>query len=422
MLHSLITKVYLNLPMPVRRWISRLKKKYVKLKLRIQLRPIRVDACLLGGDNGVSAASFARKVGDIRRASRPISEWPHVMLLRQYDAIGERIWEREAFEKTDYYLNAAINIEICGRYFDAVAPDQIQLGARRFVNCYLGVRETLTSQVGQSDESNANEYITIQPVKESVFYQVLDGHHRLAIAFMKGVKYVPGFIRPPAVMTPVQELLLDVLWLKGRRELYQPVDSPELAEWTLVRRCSDRLTKMIKFLRAEGLMPPVSCNYLDVACSYGWFVSEMSKSGFHAEGVERDPTAISVGNVMYSLRPEQMHRADAVSFLRSLQDRYDITSCFSLAHHYILSHLNVSAEELLHLMDSATRHVMFFDMGQSHEEFFSGGALAGWNPDYIHHWLEANTTFKRIVQLGTDEDSVPPFQSSYRRMLFACLR
>jgi hypothetical protein len=81
----------------------------------------------------------------------------------------------------------------------------------------------------------------------------------------------------------------------------------------------------------------------------------------------------------------------------------------------------VSAEELLHLMDSATRHVMFFDMGQSHEEFFSGGALAGWNPDYIHHWLEANTTFKRIVQLGTDEDSVPPFQSCYRRMLFACL-
>jgi hypothetical protein len=61
-------------------------------------------------------------------------------------------------------------------------------------------------------------------------------------------------------------------------------------------------------------------------------------------------------------------------------------------------------------------------MGQSHEEFFAGGTFVGWNPDRIQHWLEANTTFKRIVQLGEDEDAIPPFERSYSRMLFACLR
>ena len=167
-------------------------------------------------------------------------------------------------------------------------------------------------------------------------------------------------------------------------------------------------------------MPPASSSYLDVASSYGWFVSEMSKLGFRAEGVERDPTAISVGKVMYGLRPEQVHRCDAVGFLRALQDRYDITSCFSLAHHYILNRLNVSAEELLGLVDEATRRVMFFDMGQSHE--YPGEKLDGWDPDHIHHWLEANTTFTRIVRLGEDEDAVPPNRNSFGRMLFACLR
>ena len=63
---------------------------------------------------------------------------------------------------------------------------------------------------------------------------------------------------------------------------------------------------------------------------------------------------------------------------------------------------------------------MFFDMGQSHE--YPGGKLEGWDPDRIHRWLEANTTFARIVRLGPDEDAVPPNQHNFGRMLFACLR
>jgi hypothetical protein len=61
-------------------------------------------------------------------------------------------------------------------------------------------------------------------------------------------------------------------------------------------------------------------------------------------------------------------------------------------------------------------------MGQSHEEFFSGRSFVGWNPDYIGKWLKDNTKFSRIVPLGEDEDAVPPFQKSYGRMLFACVR
>jgi hypothetical protein len=99
---------------------------------------------------------------------------------------------------------------------------------------------------------------------------------------MRGVREIQGFIKPPSVITPLQERLLEVLWLKGRRELYQPIDAPEVAEWVLVRRCSDRLAKMKKFLLAEGLMPPATSSYLDVACSYGWFVSKMQEAGFQA--------------------------------------------------------------------------------------------------------------------------------------------
>lgn len=417
-----IANVFHRFPTPVRRRISRLKERYGAWASKRRLRPIRLDACLLGGDNGVSASNFARMVGDIRRASRIIAEWPHVKLLRQYDLMGERVWERNTFEQTEYYKNAAINIELCGRYFDAVKAEQIQVGARRFVNLYRGVGEAASPQIGQSDVKNLNEHVTVHPIADSAYYQVADGHHRLAIAYTKGIREVRARIESRPVTTPVQELLLNVLWLNGRREIYQPIDSPEVSGWVLVRRCTDRLAMMKEFLHSEGLMPPASTSYLDVACSYGWFVSEFQKMGFHAQGVERDPNAISVGEVIYGLDRHQICRSDAVGFLRSAQVKYDITSCFSLAHHYRLNRLNATAEELVQSLDSATRRVMFFDMGQEHEEFFSGGRLAGWNPDHIHRWLEDNTSFARIVRLGKDEDAVAPFEKSYGRTLFACIR
>lgn len=420
-LFSAVVNVYRKiLSSSVRQRVLRIRKNSKGIALKLKLSPIPVEACLQGGDNGIPAATFARMVGDIRRASRPISEWPQVKLLRQYDAIGEQIWERDIFQNSAYYQNAVLNIEIFGRYFDAIDSSQIEWGARRFVNAYRGEDTSSLSQEIPSYDRDPYEFVAVQPIKDSSCYQVSEGHHRLAIAYVKGIPTVSSLILRPPVTTPIQEMLLDVLWLRGSRQLCQPIDSPEVVGWVLLRRCSDRLAKMTAFLRAEGLMPPACVSYLDVASSYGWFVAEMTKSGFQAEGVERDPTAISVGQAIYGLMPEQVHRSDAVNYLRSLQKSYDVTSCLGLAHLYILNRLNASPEELLHLMDAATRRVMFFEMAQGHE--YPEGSLAGWNPDHIHRWLEANTTFKRIVRLGVDEDACPPKRHSFGRMLFACVR
>jgi SAM-dependent methyltransferase len=420
MILPLISNIYHQAcPMPVRRRILRTREACARLASKLKRKTIDLDACLLGGDSGFSSSSFARKVGDLRRASRPVSEWPHVKFLRQYDAIGEQIWDPDVFKQTEYYQNAALNIELFGRYHNAVALDQVQWGARRFVEVYRGLREILPMQEGESYKRGLEE-IAVRPVMYSNCFHVLEGHHRLAIAYMKGARQARALITHPAALTPLQELLLDASWLKGRRELYQPIDSPEVAGWPLVRRCSDRLAKMTGFLAVEGLMPPVSGSFLDVASGYGWFVSEMTKAGFRAEGVELDPTAISIGTLMYGLKADQVHRGDSFAFLQSLQCRYDVTSCLSLMHHYLLNRKNVSAEELLRLLDSVTSRVMFFDMGQSHE--YSAPELKDWDSDHIHRWLQANSTFTRVVRLGPDEDGVPPNQRNFGRMLFACVR
>lgn len=402
----------------LRRRTFRITKQWNGRVLPSRLVPIRVDACLRGGDSGIPAAQFARLAGDLRWASRPISEWPHVKLLREFERIGERIWQPGVFEGTEYYQNAAFNIEVFGCYFDAVIPDQIQWGARRFIRAYCGRDGRPNISPPPEWPIDPTEYISVHPVKHSSCFQVREGHHRLAAAYMKGMETVQGLILQPPVTTPLQDLLLDVLRLKGRRELCQPIDSPDVADWVLVRRCSDRAAMMLQFLRAENLMPPATRSYMDVACSYGWFVRELSKSGFQAEGIDSDPSAISVGKLLYGLTAEQLHRSDAVTFLRANRKRFDVLSCFSLAHDYVLNRRSASAEELLHMLDEATERVLFFDMGEEHEY----AKLAGWNSDFILGWLLKHTTFTRIVRLGRDEDAVPPYGHEFGRSLFACVR
>ena len=45
-----------------------------------------------------------------------------------------------------------------------------------------------------------------------------------------------------------------------------------------------------------------------------------------------------------------------------------------------------------------------------------------WTDDFIINWLMENTTFNHIINLGKDEDNIPPFQEYYSRTLFACFR
>ena len=48
--------------------------------------------------------------------------------------------------------------------------------------------------------------------------------------------------------------------------------------------------------------------------------------------------------------------------------------------------------------------------------------LLKWTDDFIINWLKENTIFNHIINLGKDEDNIPPFEGYYSRTLFACIR
>jgi hypothetical protein len=404
-----------------KRGVRLLRHHWRSLRQRLDSELVPLDHLLCGGENGLGAAQYARHSGDLLRPSTQFLQSPQVCFLQEYLLLGEAVFRPENLRKTKYFQNALECIRLTGYYFSCRGAEQIEEHARTFVARLTD--EHLNFKNNAFDAfSDPLTLPVVRPISYSEFYEVIDGNHRLALAYVKGAREHRVRVIQPPTLTPLQQLVLDFAWCRGRLELYQPIDSPELGnQWALIRRCADRFAMMKSFLAESNLLPPHCQTYLDIASSYGWFVRAFTELGFAASGVEIDWAAGEIGRLAYGLQPNQITRSDVVPFLQENSVKYDVTSCFSLLHHFAIGRASISAEDMLRLVDRATGAVMFFDSGEGHEDWFRE-LLPHWTPDFIEEWLKENSSFTRIYRLGVDSDKVPPFQENYGRTLFACLR
>jgi hypothetical protein len=393
-------------------------KARVLISTAILRRPWRIsvplDRLLVGAQGGWTARGFAERTGDLLWPSTPLLEGPHVALLRQAsdgDPTDDELLD------SPYGRLGRRCIGAGGDYFGATDDAGVVASARAFISRSRGAD---AADERRPQQSGSLDPVLVAPVRNSSYYQVLDGHHRLALAAHRGETTVRAVAKWAPVTTPLQDLLLKMSWLDGTKELYQPVDAPELRdEWTTVRRCADRRDKMLAFLRERGIGTPAT--YLDVASCYGWFVDQLRQLGFAASGIERDPLAVPLGQAVYGLPDGVISTGDCVEVLRAAERSWDVVTCFSLLHHFVLGRGSVGHEELIKLLDGVTGQVLFVDTGQENETWFKS-SLSGWNPATIAGFLRENTSFDEIVDLGPDDDARPPYADNYGRHLFACVR
>jgi hypothetical protein len=207
---------------------------------------VRIGKLLRGGENGIRAYKYSEITNDFLRPSTLVSEGPHIKLLKQYIEDKDDIFQPDIFVETPYYKNAQKAISLCGSYFYNETSKIIDT-AKRFIKQYYNVNiSKLPRQPGQSSPDIS---IIVRSIKDSSYYEVIDGNHRIAIAYIKGKNHVQVTLNDDdEVYTPLQRLLLDVMWIDKRKWLYQPVKSPEIMEhWTLIRKSTDRLDKINSF-------------------------------------------------------------------------------------------------------------------------------------------------------------------------------
>jgi hypothetical protein len=404
-------------PRPLRRKLYELRGSYTARPAPPRIAAVPIDRLLLGDQGWLSASRFAQLTGRFLHPSTPIPRSPYAEFLREYGSCGDKVLSEEALPNTSYYQLLADSIRAGGTPGNITRREDIAIVAKHFLV------DLLTSGRWESAAAGAGGVpaVEVRPVAHSDCFQIIDGHHRAAIAWYRGWREVPARVTGPAVLTPLQATLLDGMWLTGKRELYQPLDAPELQkEWTVVRNCADRFAMMRDFLQGRGLLPPPSSSYLDVGSAQGWFVKRMIDLGFDGYGVELDVPAAFVGTRTYGLDPSRIVLEELGHFLRQGR-QFDVVSCLSVLHWYARPPSTTSPEEFVRLLGQTTRRVLFLETGGAHEDWHRG-RLAAWTDDYVEELLRRYGSFPHVHRLGKDGDGVGAFEGSYNRTLFACCR
>jgi hypothetical protein len=376
-----------------------------------------VKKILLGGEGDVRAKQYSYLTGDLLRPSIRALSGPHATFLADYERLGERIFDRDVFETTSYYKNARDCIRVFGDYFpSSLSPDRIVLTAKRFALQFEGKSVAHLPAEGHSPEG---EVIKVYTVRDSDCYELMQGNHRVAFAARRDQEFITANVQFEPNYTPLQEMVRNVAWESGAKELYQPLGLPEFeSSWALLRDCNARFDKMLRFLRFRQLGADRVDRIVDIGSYYGWFVSRFVSAGYNAVGIERDRQAILIGELVYGNLERKILWDDARTALTEEAMQSDVICCLSVMHHYVLGKYSTSANEFLRLLNERTRKILFFEMGEQHEQWFAR-SLAGWNKDFIKSWVIENTQFKIAHELGRDNDNKGRYRNNFGRMLFA---
>jgi 2-polyprenyl-3-methyl-5-hydroxy-6-metoxy-1,4-benzoquinol methylase len=347
----------------------------------------------------------------LRRVSRSLQDSPYVRFLTE--ANDENVNDDDWLRSTEYFRMAETCIAATGEFKGAKDGAGILSRMKQY---YTDHRSVDLSRGKQRTGPRPGNPIEVFRIKHSRCFEVIDGHERLASAYVKGERVAEATVYP-AKLTYLQNLLLKVNQADGM-ELYQPLPTLDVETWPVVRGCEDRFQMMSRFLEGEGR---TQGTVMDHACSYGWFVKKFKDAGFRARGIDRDPSALHVGTCIFGLDADELRPARIEAVLGDPRERYDVVLFLSILHHYALGQERAPLDFILKGLDSVTRHVLFLDTGEGHEAWYCD-TLAEWTPDYIRNLILRRTSFKSVVVLGTDGDNREPYEENYGRSLFACTR
>lgn len=398
--------------------IQKVKNKIFNRSTTKEIRVIPIHKILRGSEGDhLTGLQYVNMTGDKHRTSTRVIDGPQVKLLQEYERIGEAILEKSLFEKTEYYQNAFQSICYVQDYFPAAKrPEDIIKIATRFIYSYAGKPLTNFSNEGHNQFKDP---ITVRPIYNSDCYQLIGGNHRIASNYMIGKKELSAIITPNYTHTYFTDLIGNVVW-DNAKELYQPIDLPEYEHLPLIRKCSDRLEKILTFLISRNFKLENS-SLIDIGSYYGWFIDKFRKEGALVYGLEKDFSACKVASELFDLTDNQLINQPLESFLINNSNTYDIVLFLSVLHHFSMKKSFMSDQQVFRELSKRTNKVMFFDTGEEHEKMF-GDALKGWNVESITKFIKENSDFREVIPLGRDSDNTGKYSNDYSRMLFALVK
>jgi SAM-dependent methyltransferase len=183
-----------------------------------------------------------------------------------------------------------------------------------------------------------------------------------------------------AARQEILELLEQPAPYLGEKQLYQPIELEEYADWTIVRPDSKRRAEIVTRVLRDGARVPSGeargrVTYLDVGCNTGYFCHHLRKLGFNAEGIDVAEREIKVARLLDSFVRRDFNvytNIDAYRYLQDTHERlFDVTSAFSVFQWLMVESLERGIACLERLF-AKTKQCCFLEMGYAAEPGYKG--------------------------------------------------
>lgn len=358
-------------------------------------RRIDVSRLLMGGQAGLDSTGFAAAFGTLRYSSTPMDQSPHVELLRLAERTGRPLSEAEIMA-TSYFAFARRLADRWGDFFGATSDAEIVAMATNFIDWSHGTARRATVNSG----SPAGDGVLVAKVRGTDTYQVIDGHHRLAVSIAQGARSVRVHRSWLSTQTALQHRLADHADGSARAHtLPQPLGARELNGWPVSRNCEDRLVRIERVAACSG----APRTYLDVGCGFGWYLSELKRSGWQVLGIEADAQNVALALGCHELVADEIVLGDWASSLEQLERRFGVVTCLGLGDLLRTLDDDAAVERTIAALDRATDTALVVE---------ARGALGGTETDARHAgsltaMLLASSTFRVVSDLGVVRDPAP---------------
>lgn len=199
--------------------------------------------------------------------------------------------------------------------------------------------------------------------------------------------------------------------------LYQPTpDESVNAVSNIIRKSSDRADAILDF--AQGYFGNTfdEKTMLDIGCNTGYFVNFFASKCALAEGMDDVPERIDKARSFYPNLAKNFKDGDIFIDLY-LYDQYDMVLFLNVLHTIIGTKPKTEVKEVLKLIDSKTRYLMFFEMREIDELYWIPQELDDrasrkkpildefpWKKETIKKFILDNTSFNACEELFISND------------------
>lgn len=188
-----------------------------------------------------------------------------------------------------------------------------------------------------------------------------NGHRRVSIIRHLG--------RPEKIDVAIRRRQREWLAMKqgvfniyGEKKLYQPVDHPDFADWSVSHESQDRLAGILEdYGDVSGKW------ILDIGSCTGWFSTELAQMGAHVVGSEINKTRLGISRVIagyhdFGLDNPEFIGTDYRVYLARSKKEFDFILFLNLLHHS----LKKDVGESWSIVDMLSKHtdVMYLGIGE----------------------------------------------------------